>query len=115
MALSPDDIQSQRFTPVRLRHGYAMDAVDAFLDEAVAAHLALGTENHDLETRRVAGSEVPGGPASARVMGPDAVREARFELVRWREGYSIEEVDEFLVQLEHSLRELHERNLWLHG
>ncbi|WP_227467256.1 DivIVA domain-containing protein [Nocardioides lijunqiniae] len=114
MALSPHDIESQRFTPVRLRHGYEMSAVDELLDEACVAHTALIQENDDLEARLVDPREVPGGPATMRVMRPEAVREARFEQVRWREGYDIGEVDDFLAAVEASLRELHQRNDALH-
>jgi len=33
MALLPEDVRNKRFTPVRLREGYDMREVDAFLDE----------------------------------------------------------------------------------
>ncbi|MBV9829979.1 MAG: DivIVA domain-containing protein, partial [Marmoricola sp.] len=33
MPLTPEDVSNKRFTPVRLREGYDMGEVDAFLDE----------------------------------------------------------------------------------
>src|SRR6478735_2880834 len=36
MPLTPEDVSNKRFTPVRLREGYDMGEVDAFLDEVEA-------------------------------------------------------------------------------
>lgn len=69
-----DEIREVRFTPVRIREGYDMGEVDAFLDQVVAV------------ARR-------DGDVSALVSG------ARFHRVRWREGYAISEVDAFLDML----------------
>ena len=35
MALMPEDLMNQRFTPVRFSEGYDMDEVDNFLDNEV--------------------------------------------------------------------------------
>ena len=66
-----DEIRSACFTPVRIREGYDMGAVDDFLDR--------------LAQTRDRGEDV--GPL---------VSEARFPVVRMREGYAIEEIDAFL-------------------
>jgi len=38
MPLTPEDVRSKRFTPVRLREGYDMGEVDQFLDEVEEGH-----------------------------------------------------------------------------
>ena len=67
-------IRSVRFTPVRLRAGYEMDAVDRLLDQLEQA-ASRGT---DLQ------------PLAAG---------AAFPTVKWREGYDMVEVDRFLEEI----------------
>jgi DivIVA domain-containing protein len=67
-------VERVRFTPVRLREGYAMADVDRLLDAVVAA----------------AERGEPVGPV---------IDAARFTPVRVREGYDMGEVDRFLIQL----------------
>lgn len=50
MALMPEDLQNQRFTPVRFSEGYDMDEVDNFLDNDVEPRLKeLLAENERLK------------------------------------------------------------------
>lgn len=50
MALMPEDLQNQRFTPVRFSEGYDMDEVDNFLDNDVEPRLKeLISENERLK------------------------------------------------------------------
>lgn len=67
-------ITNARFTPVRVREGYDMAAVDDLLDRVVAA----------------LGRGEPVGPV---------LDEARLGHVRVREGYDIGEVDAFLADI----------------
>lgn len=67
-------IESVRFTPVRLREGYDMNQVDQALDALVEA------------ARR------------GEALGP-LVSTIRFARVRWREGYDVDEVDAFLEKI----------------
>jgi DivIVA domain-containing protein len=76
------DVDNVRFTPVRLRTGYDMGDVDAYLDQ-VKAHL-------DALDAAVAGTGRPPGP----------LKRAAFTPVRLREGYDIGEVDAFLAQVD---------------
>jgi DivIVA domain-containing protein len=69
-----EKITQVRFTPVRVREGYAMSEVDDLLDRVVTA---LGR----------------GEPVAPLLDG------ARLGRVRLREGYDIAEVDRFLVDL----------------
>lgn len=56
MPLTPEDVSTKRFTPVRLREGYDMGEVDQFLDEVEAELARLVKENDDL---RVKAGEAP--------------------------------------------------------
>ena len=51
MPLTPEDVRSKRFTPVRLREGYDMGEVDQFLDEVEAELERLYKENNDLRVK----------------------------------------------------------------
>jgi DivIVA domain-containing protein len=51
MPLTPEDVSTKRFTPVRLREGYDMGEVDAFLDEVEAELERLIKENDDLRSK----------------------------------------------------------------
>ena len=71
MALMPEDLQNQRFTPVRFSEGYDMDEVDNFLDNDVEPRLKeLIAENERLKKEleeahnRIAELE-SGAPAAA--------------------------------------------------
>ena len=61
MVLRPEDVREKRFTPVRMRGGYDVGEVDAFLDEVETELTRLGAEKEDLESR-LAGT---GGPGAA--------------------------------------------------
>jgi DivIVA domain-containing protein len=63
--LTPEDVKSKRFTPVRLREGYDMGEVDQFLDQVEAELLRLITESDDLRAKLAAAQGDPGAPASA--------------------------------------------------
>jgi DivIVA domain-containing protein len=56
MPLTPEDVRSKRFTPVRLREGYDMGEVDQFLDEVEAELERLAQENNDLRSKLAAAS-----------------------------------------------------------
>jgi DivIVA domain-containing protein len=58
MALTPQDVRDRRFTPVRLREGYDMAEVDAFLDEVEAELQRLIEDNDALR------EQVESAPAS---------------------------------------------------
>jgi DivIVA domain-containing protein len=51
MALTPADVHNQQFTTVRMRTGYEMDEVDAFLDVVEAEIGRLLAENDDLRAQ----------------------------------------------------------------
>ena len=74
MALMPEDLQNQRFTPVRFSEGYDMDEVDNFLDNDVEPRLKeLISENErlkkELEGAHNRIAELDSGAAAAPASG----------------------------------------------
>ncbi len=74
MPLTPEDVSSKRFTPVRLREGYDMGEVDQFLDEVEAELARLTKENDDLRSKLSAAQS--GGSVSV-TKAPEPVKEER--------------------------------------
>lgn len=73
----------RRFTPVRIREGYTMGEVDAFIERARQAYVTRD------------GS-----------VSPEEVARVRFTPVRLREGYDMGEVDQLLDEVQALLRDL---------
>ncbi|MBW8486017.1 DivIVA domain-containing protein [Actinomadura parmotrematis] len=69
-------IQNARFSSSRLREGYGVQDVDAFLDRVIDG---------------LRGTRPP--------VTPRDIRESAFEVVRFGPGYDVQEVDRFLAQL----------------
>ena len=69
MALTPEDVRSKRFTPVRLREGYDMGEVDQFLDEVETELERLAKERESL---RAAASATADAPAAVQEPAPTA-------------------------------------------
>ncbi|HEU4948310.1 MAG TPA: DivIVA domain-containing protein [Kribbella sp.] len=61
MPLTPDDVRSKQFTPVRLREGYDVTEVDSFLDEVEAELERLLAENEELRAKLAAAQRAGGG------------------------------------------------------
>ncbi|GAB3657761.1 cell wall synthesis protein Wag31 [Nocardioides korecus] len=70
MALTPEDVSSKRFTPVKLREGYNMAEVDAFLDEVEAELARLLAENESLRKGAGASTGDDGDTGSATPKAP---------------------------------------------
>ena len=73
MALTPKDVHEKQFTTVKLRTGYDMDEVDAFLDEVESSIGTLVTENDELKAQIIQGGGTP-------VVSSPAVAEAQKKL-----------------------------------
>jgi DivIVA domain-containing protein len=84
MVMTPADVHAQQFTTVRMRTGYDMDEVDAFLDAVEAEITRLLAENDDLRAQltqaqsRVLAAEqkaakTPAPPAPAPRQGSNVV------------------------------------------
>src|SRR5689334_3414117 len=61
MPLTPDDVRSKQFTPVRLREGYDVTEVDSFLDEVEAELERLLAENEELRAKLAAAQRAGAG------------------------------------------------------
>lgn len=79
MPLSPQDVRDKQFPTVRMRTGYDMDDVDAFLDQVEAEIARLLNDNDELRSRlaqvqsqalRHDTSETPVAAAAAAATGP---------------------------------------------
>jgi DivIVA domain-containing protein len=79
MPLTPQDVRDQQFPTVRMRTGYDMDAVDAFLDQVESEISRLLSDNDELRSRlaqvqsqalRHDTSETPVAVAAAVETGP---------------------------------------------
>lgn len=104
MALMPEDLMNQRFTPVRFSEGYDMDEVDNFLDNEVEPRLKdLISENERLKKEleeahnRIAELE-SGAPATAAAPVVDAADQDEDELVSEVPGASAAATDETAPQ-----------------
>ena len=78
MPLTPEDVSNKRFTPVRLREGYDMGEVDAFLDEVEAELERLLKENADLRSKASAtdsGTSAIAMPGKAPESAPEKAPE----------------------------------------
>jgi DivIVA domain-containing protein len=84
--LGADDVRNVRFSSTKLREGYKLDEVDAFLDR-VELQLRSGGRHRSL------------APLTA-----EAVIEQRFTATRFRAGYDQDEVDDFLDRIVTELR-----------
>ena len=63
MALTPKDVHEKQFSTVKMRTGYDMDEVDAFLDEVESSLGELITTNDDLKAQMVQGAGKVAPPA----------------------------------------------------
>ena len=68
MPLTPTDVANKQFTVTRVKAGYAIDEVDAFLDEVETELARLLRENNDLRTR-------PSTPLPPAFGGPEPAAE----------------------------------------
>ena len=97
MALMPEDLMNQRFTPVRFSEGYDMDEVDNFLDNEVEPRLKeLISENERLKKEleeahnRIAELE-SGAPAAAAAPAAEAEEQDEETLVSEVPGAAADE------------------------
>lgn len=109
MALTPADVHNQQFTTVRMRTGYDMDEVDAFLDVVETEIARLLAENDDLRAQvtqaqsRALAAEQRATAAEAPSEPPKQVEVERVEEVAASpevEGIVVDEVvDEVVVDV----------------
>lgn len=76
MTLTPEDVRKKTFTPVRLREGYDMGEVDAFLDEVEVELTRLLQENDGLRAEPSNDSTVTGDVGGRDAAAPDVSSDA---------------------------------------
>ena len=100
MPLTPEGVRNAQFTTTRLRPGYDMADVDAFLDRLGHVLESLTADNialQEMVDRVRAGALWPGRiPPPVRDLTPDDVRHIAFKTTRLRPGYDEQEVDAVL-------------------
>ena len=84
------EVLESRFRPTRLRPGYSVDEVDEYLDRCRA------TLAHYEEGGRAAAVTLANDSRETVLLTAADVRSVRLPTTRWREGYTIEEVDDLL-------------------
>ena len=110
MPLTPEGVRNVQFATTRLRPGYDMADVDAFLRRLTYQVDALTGANDALrgmldQARR--GGRRPDGIAPPVLsLTVDDVRSVAFKTTRLRPGYDKQEVDAFLDRAEAGIREL---------
>jgi DivIVA domain-containing protein len=88
--LRADDVRDMRFRTTKLRQGYNQDDVNAFLGYVIQALQNEPGQNH------------PTSQYPKLTVGD--VEAARFRTTTFREGYSQDDVDAFLVRVTAELR-----------
>lgn len=86
MLLTAQDIRDHSFDTVRLTEGYDVNEVDQFLDRV----------EHTLEFLASPQADQATIPSSLDIVTPQEVREFTFNQVHFKEGYDVNEVDQFL-------------------
>lgn len=89
MPLTPEDVSNKRFMAVRLREGYDMGEVDAFLDEVEAELERLLKEGADLREKLSAAQGGAPVPAPAAAPPPVAAVDAPADAAAEESGDSV--------------------------
>lgn len=100
-AITAEDIVVKQFQPTKFREGYQQDQVDELLDRTVRELQRLDKEQQQLQQAIRLDRPVT---HTAPVITPDEVMNARFKPTRFRDGYSRNQVDDFLNVIVTALR-----------
>ena len=93
--LTADDVVAQRFMPTKFREGYAQKQVDELLERIVLELRRLQEENKVLQLRTASPRSEP-VPVADPILAPEQVLLHKFDPTKFSEGYSQDEVDDFL-------------------
>ena len=107
--LTAEDVVAQRFIPTKFTEGYAQKQVDELLEKIVLELRRLREENEQLQLRR---TNLRSEPVSFSdpVLTPEQVMKSKFTPTKFREGYSQNEVDDFLNKVVQDLRQWSSEN-----
>ena len=103
-AMTAEEVVSKRFQPTKFREGYDQDEVDDLLDRAIREFQRLQDENERLQLKKVNPLSEPAFIAEPILTAEQVVKQ-KFPPTRFREGYSQDEVDDFLDKIVVGLRQ----------
>ena len=102
--MTAEEVASKRFQPVKLGEGYDGQEVNAFLDRIVREFQRLQEENERLHLKKANPLGEP-VPITEPILTAEQVVKQKFPPTRFREGYSQDEVDDFLDKIVVGLRQ----------
>ena len=112
--ITADEVVAKRFQPTKVRAGYDQDEVDQLLDRAVQELQRLQAENEGLQRLQLDPLSPPVFMTDP-LLTPDQVTQQRFQQTKFRDGYSQDEVDDFLDKIVLGLRTWTARNGEMRG
>lgn len=102
--ITAEEIVAKRFMPTKFKEGYDQDQVDALLDRVVQELLRLREENERLELKKANPRSEPVSVGDPIITAEQLVSQ-KFSATRLREGYSQDNVDDFLAKVVQGLRQ----------
>lgn len=103
-ALTAEGVVAKRFQPTKFQQGYDQDEVDDLLDKTVREFQRLQDENERLEQKKANPRSEPVF-ATEPILTPEQVVKQKFSPTKFREGYSQDQVDDFLDLIVLALRQ----------
>lgn len=107
--LTAEDVVAQRFITTKFTEGYAQKQVDELLEKTVLELRRLQEENERLQLGRANPRSEPVS-FNDPVLTPEQVMNSKFTPTKLREGYSQDEVDDFLNKVVQDLRQWSSEN-----
>ena len=103
-ALTAEGVVAKRFQPTKFQQGYDQDEVDDLLDKTVREFQRLQDENERLEQKKADPRSEPVF-VTEPILTPEQVVKQKFSPTKFREGYSQDQVDDFLDLVVLALRQ----------
>lgn len=103
-ALTAEGVVSKRFQPTKFKEGYDQDEVDDLLDKTVREFQRLQDENERLEQKNANPRSEPVF-VTEPILTPEQVVKQKLSPTKFREGYSQDQVDDFLDLIVLALRQ----------
>lgn len=100
--LTPEDIVAVKFMATKFQEGYERDQVDALLDQATRELQRIQDEHVSLKLSAADPDHVTS--LSEPIITPEGLVNARFKPTKFREGYSQDQVDDFIDHIVVTLR-----------
>lgn len=107
LPLTAEDVTAKLFQPTNFREGYDQRQVDELLEQTVREFQRLDSERLELQQAIPLGRLVS---HTAPVLTPEQVLNSSFSPTKFRNGYSQDEVDDFLTEVAAGLRQRMDEN-----